>query len=527
MEYYHILNLSREPFSNSPDPEFFFKSQQHTACLQKLEIAIRLKRGLNVVTGEVGTGKTTLCRQLIRHFSEDTQVITHLILDPEFSASLDFIHSLQVIFTGVSEPYDIHMVKEQLKRYLFQKGVDEDKTILLLIDEGQKLNESCLEILRELLNYETNTSKLLQIVIFAQTEFESIIKKHANFMDRINLYHRLAPLSFKDTRSLIQYRIEQSSIKQASFLCFTIPAIWAIYKASGGYPRKIIHLCHQSILAMIIQNKVKADWFLVHACIQRSLLNKSSLGSSRWRAAFLFLVLILVSLISWYDATVDHSTNITFDNDRRIDSPVSSPTKIELHEIQKKTSNEVQPIEKKQDKPQLVEESKIISPTTNEDTMPQVMPDMLGSLPVLRQDTVGKMIQHIYGAFKPKYLEKLLQANPQIQDPNTVEMYSKIHFPVLFQSQSDGFISYKWLQLSHFHQLDAAYGAFKKYSKNLPVRIISYWTKQDGLGFVIVMNTPFKDEMTVQQALNGLPEDIIKTASVVSWNTDMEFFCEF
>ena len=86
MDYFKILNLSREPFSNSPDPDhFFFNSWQHVDCLQKVELAVRLQRGLNVVIGDVGTGKTTLCRRLIRNFANEIGIETHLILDPYFS----------------------------------------------------------------------------------------------------------------------------------------------------------------------------------------------------------------------------------------------------------------------------------------------------------------------------------------------------------------------------------------------------------------------------------------------------------
>ena len=93
----------------------------------------------------------------------------------------------------------------------FKKGVDEQKTTVLIIDEGQKIPEFCLELLREFLNYETNDYKLLQIAIFAQKEFENTLEKYANFTDRINLYHRLEPMSFKDTRDMIQFRLNQSS----------------------------------------------------------------------------------------------------------------------------------------------------------------------------------------------------------------------------------------------------------------------------------------------------------------------------
>ncbi len=213
MDYFKILNLNKEPFSNSPDPEFFFHSRQHLDCLQKLELSLLLRRGLNVIIGDVGTGKTTLCRQLIRRFSQKEEVETHLILDPHVLNATELLASVTEMFTGEKPPLgsDDWQVKEQIKQYLFRKGVGENKTVVLIIDEGQKIPAFCLEILREFLNYETNEYKLLQIVIFAQQEFEGTIRKYPNFADRINLYHTLKPLNFRDTRLMIKYRLEKSS----------------------------------------------------------------------------------------------------------------------------------------------------------------------------------------------------------------------------------------------------------------------------------------------------------------------------
>ena len=102
MDYFSILNLNKEPFSNSPDPDYFFDSQQHVSCLQKLELSLRLKRGLNVVIGEVGTGKTTLCRQLLRRFSEDADVESHLMLDPYFGTPHEFLLTVAECWVGKS-----------------------------------------------------------------------------------------------------------------------------------------------------------------------------------------------------------------------------------------------------------------------------------------------------------------------------------------------------------------------------------------------------------------------------------------
>ncbi|MGB8427512.1 MAG: AAA family ATPase, partial [Desulfobacterales bacterium] len=271
MEYFSIVDLNREPFSNSPDPEFFYGSRQHLDCLQKLELALRLRRGLNVIIGDVGTGKTTLCRQLIRRFAGTPEFETHLVMDPGFSGADEFLVTIIDMLTGRQPPAGVRdwEMKEVVKKHLFKQGVDEKKTVVLIIDEGQKLPGFCLELLREFLNYETNDHKLLQIVIFAQTEFQTSLDRHANFTDRINLLHRLKPMSFADTRAMIRFRLEKSSGKYTAYTFFSLPALIAIYAASRGYPRKIINLCHRCILTMIIQNRTSVDLFLARTCIRR------------------------------------------------------------------------------------------------------------------------------------------------------------------------------------------------------------------------------------------------------------------
>lgn len=304
MDYFSILNLNKEPFSNSPDPDYFFQSRQHVSCLQKLELSLRLKRGLNVVIGDVGTGKTTLCRQLLRRFAEDDNVATHLILDPYFSSPIEFLKTVAQTLTGETlsdEKTDDWQVKEIIKKFLYQKGVDEDNLVILIIDEGQKIPSFCLELLREFLNYETNEHKLLQIAIFAQKEFEQTLEAHANFTDRINLYHQLQPMNFKDTRMMIQFRLAQSSASSKSIAPFSYPALWLIYRATKGYPRKIVNLCHRCILAMIIQNRSKANWLLVRSSIRRTFGGNAAKG---WRLALLlYMVLILVLAFEYLPST--------------------------------------------------------------------------------------------------------------------------------------------------------------------------------------------------------------------------------
>ena len=148
MEYFKLLNLEKEPFSNSPDPDYFFKSRQHKECLQKLELSLRLRRGLNVVIGEVGTGKTTLCREMIKKFSRDEEFETHLILDPHMTDPAMFLQGLARMFEREPDvpagEWADH--KEFIKQYLYKRGVEENRGVVLIIDEGQKIPTPILEI---------------------------------------------------------------------------------------------------------------------------------------------------------------------------------------------------------------------------------------------------------------------------------------------------------------------------------------------------------------------------------------------
>ncbi len=210
MSYYKVLALEKEPFSTSPDPAFFFRSQSHESALKRLEITIRLRRGLSVILGDVGTGKTTLSRTLLQSFQGEDSFIFHLILDPNYKTEFQFLSSLAKMFGITPELRSTLEYKDAIEKYLFHKGVDENKTIILLIDEGQKLNANQLELLRILLNYETNEFKLLQLIILAQVELLPRIRRIRNFMDRIALKYLINPLDESETKQMIEFRLKQA-----------------------------------------------------------------------------------------------------------------------------------------------------------------------------------------------------------------------------------------------------------------------------------------------------------------------------
>ena len=126
MSYFNALGLEREPFSTSPDPAFFYRSAAHQSALSRLEIGIRLKRGLSLVLGDVGTGKTTISRILMQSLSVQEGFDFHIILDPNYKSEFQFLSSLVKMFGLKPEFKSTIDYKEEIERYLFKKGVEED-----------------------------------------------------------------------------------------------------------------------------------------------------------------------------------------------------------------------------------------------------------------------------------------------------------------------------------------------------------------------------------------------------------------
>lgn len=289
MSYFKVLGFEKEPFSTSPDPEFFYLSKEHETALTNTLVELRQKRGLNVILGDVGTGKTTLSRKLIQELKQREDFIFHIILDPSFDSENLFltylVQSFDTASTSSSLPLTILDLKQSLERFLFQKGVTEHKTIVLIIDEAQKLNELSLECLRVLLNYETNECKLLQLVLLGQLELHSKILGISNFVDRISFKYTLNPLSYTETSKLIEFRIRKAGFKSKTHL-FLDEAVKEIHQSTRGYPRQITMLCHRLLKQLVLKNRFVVDKHVVQEMIRdevqegwlpkESLLQKSS-----------------------------------------------------------------------------------------------------------------------------------------------------------------------------------------------------------------------------------------------------------
>jgi general secretion pathway protein A len=542
MDYFSILDLEREPFSNSPDPAFFYQSAQHTACLQQLELAIRLRRGLNVVIGHVGTGKTTLCREIIRRLDDDDTISTCLLLDPGMHSDSVFLSAVVEQLTGQlpSEDWPEDRKKEAIKQILFEKGVAENHTTALIIDEGQKIAPSCLEILREFLNYETNTHKLLQIVIFAQKEFDQIITDTPNFADRINLRLEMNPLGFRETMALIHFRIQVAGGGPAGRL-FSAPAMAAIFLITQGYPRRIIHLCHRVLLTLIIQNRRCAGWRLVRASARRTAVYHS-LRPWRWTATIAALILIAAFGLVMNDGGLfGFFTNAppiaqTAPDALSVNSPPVAPRP---HALEAKRSD---PDILSPSRPFIsdavaaantvtafaAESPSPIKTSVPVDITPATMPARLGRLTIHPGETLGQLIHIIYGQFTPTYLDAIVQANPHITNPDTLNVGDIVHFPALPAAVRPLPVNIWWVEVASCPRLDDAVRTLKRFGKNhIPARLVPYWNPEHGLVFSIVLTDCFYDRHVAENAMNrsvlaSEPETAIRSL----WRDDTVFFCD-
>lgn len=241
--YLEHFGLTESPFSTVPDPRFYYPSVKHREALACLVYAIENHKGVALVTGDIGTGKTMLCQAVLKQIEGETDVA---LLDYTLLAPDEF-------HKAVCESFDLSPdgSKFELRQRLGQYA-EEQKTrgsdVVLIVDEAQNLSQEVLEELRTLSNLATPTHKLLQIILLGQPEFRSRINAPGmEALDqRITLKFHLGPLSLEDTRAYIGHRLEKAGAEDDSI--FEDEAAEAVHDATGGVPRLVNVLCDQALL---------------------------------------------------------------------------------------------------------------------------------------------------------------------------------------------------------------------------------------------------------------------------------------
>lgn len=283
--YTEHFGLCGEPFSISPDPRRLYMSERHRDGLAHLLYGVHKPGGFVALTGEVGTGKTTLCRCLLEQLPPEVDVA--IILNPrvtvtEFLASV--CDELRIERTG--EAWSVKALVDSIHRYLLEAHGRGRRTVLI-VDEAQQLPSSVLEQIRLLTNLETPTQKLLQVILIGQPELGSLLNQKTlrQLNQRITARFHLIPLAMQDTRAYIRHRLRVAGGDGA---LFAPAAIRAVHRLAGGIPRVINILCDRAMLAAYARGARS----ITPAMVRRAARDvRGTLGAPRafrtlsWRAA--------------------------------------------------------------------------------------------------------------------------------------------------------------------------------------------------------------------------------------------------
>jgi len=243
--YNDFYGFSEAPFSITPDPRFLFFSARHQEAFNHLLFGIRERKGFIQLTGEVGAGKTTLCRALLEELGEETR--TALILNPVLTATQLLRAVLAELGVEVGR-VDRARCLEELNRFLLEQ-VAAGRDVVLIIDEAQDLSSELLEQVRLLSNLETDQRKLLQIVLIGQPELREMLdqRRLRQLRQRITVRYHLGPLSREETERYIRYRLLVAGANSRP--TFSRRALGCIHRYAGGVPRLINAVADKTLLA--------------------------------------------------------------------------------------------------------------------------------------------------------------------------------------------------------------------------------------------------------------------------------------
>ncbi len=241
--YQQYFGIKEMPFSLSPDTSYFFAYGHYANALNTLLVALRTGEGFIKVSGEVGTGKSLLCRKLMRTLSEHFKLV--YIPNPQLSS-----YGLQVAVAeelGLKITRYVHRLNNMITDKLLELA-QEGKRVVLCIDEAQAMPEETMESLRLLTNLETEKSKLLHVVLFGQPELDELLNKKSvrQLKQRITFSYQLQPLERVGMDAYIMHRLVVAGFKHGNI--FESRALEHLFKASQGIPRLINILCHKSLM---------------------------------------------------------------------------------------------------------------------------------------------------------------------------------------------------------------------------------------------------------------------------------------
>ncbi len=259
--YEHYYRLTAKPFQLSPDPRFFFSSRGHKRALSYLRYGLKQGEGFIVVTGDVGTGKTTLVGALFQTLAKENVVGTQVVTTQMGASDL-----LRMVAAGFGVPYE-RATKAKLVRGLeeFFRGCARDgRRALLVVDEAQGLPRAAIEELRMLSNFQHNGRSLLQTFLLGQREFRNTMRSESfeQLRQRIIAAYHLQPLDDMETRAYIEHRMTRAGWQNDP--SFDDDVFDGIYRFTRGVPRRINTLCDRLLLFCYLEEQHRVDMHALH-----------------------------------------------------------------------------------------------------------------------------------------------------------------------------------------------------------------------------------------------------------------------
>jgi type II secretory pathway predicted ATPase ExeA len=241
LRYYQHFGLQRDPFLDTSDPQFYLELPTVRRSIRRVLTAVNESRGLTVVIGPPGSGKTSLSSHIEQVLLGDDSVVMGKILDPGFANDVEFLLSIGRVFGLELKSRSSSVLKNAIKNFLFDSAIVEKKTVVLLIDEAQNLTADGLETLRLLLNFQIPEKKLLNLVLFGEEELAQFIAGRENFSDRVDTYVRLEALDAPASIALVEHRLVKAGKLPLVEVLMPNALDYAV-DAGGGLARRLTNV---------------------------------------------------------------------------------------------------------------------------------------------------------------------------------------------------------------------------------------------------------------------------------------------
>lgn len=296
--YSGFFGLTSAPFSIAPNPDFMYLSPRHAEALAHLRYGLGEAGGFVLLTGEVGTGKTTVSRCLLQELDESAEVA--FILNPTLS-ELELLAAIcdELKIRYKKADASLKLLGDKIKARLI-KNHDAGKHTLLIIDEAQHLQPAVLEQLRLLTNLETNTRKLLQVILIGQPELQQLLKRNdlRQLAQRITARYHLLPLSPDEVKHYLKFRLQVAGCSRP---VFSDTAVKKLFQLSGGIPRLLNLMADRALLGAYSQQQAIVSHKLVQQAAAEILplseqVNKTALPRWFWPVLGLCAIVLGFSL---------------------------------------------------------------------------------------------------------------------------------------------------------------------------------------------------------------------------------------